>query len=203
MAEGRAERPERADAARNRRLILAATEELLRHDDPEQVTIERVAQAAGVGKATVFHRFGSRTGLMRALMEQRAAALQDAVASGPPPLGPGAPPADRLAAFLDAVLDLAAQNVGLMTAHEHAVATRRDTSGEREANPVYLTWHSHIAALIGEARPDREAPLLAHILLGALHSEPLMRMVRAGESARIAACLRDLVPDVLEQDSGR
>ena len=77
----------RADAERNRRAIVDATERLLRSHDPEHVTIERVARAAGVGKATVFHRFGSRTGLMQAIMEQRAAELQATVASGAPPLG--------------------------------------------------------------------------------------------------------------------
>src|SRR6267154_2367665 len=94
-----AERPERADAARNRRAILSATEELLTHHRPEQISMEQVAAAAGVGKGTVFHRFGNRMGLMLALMYERAHALHDAVTTGPPPLGPGAPPRERLVAF--------------------------------------------------------------------------------------------------------
>ena len=57
----------RQDAARNRRAILLATEELLSRHRPDEVTIEQVAAAAGVGKGTVFHRFGSRLGLMVAL----------------------------------------------------------------------------------------------------------------------------------------
>ena len=52
--------------------------------------MEQVAAAAGVGKGTVFHRFGNRMGLMRALMIERAASLEQAVTSGPPPLGEGA-----------------------------------------------------------------------------------------------------------------
>jgi AcrR family transcriptional regulator len=60
--------------------------------------MEQVAAAAGVGKGTVFHRFGNRMGLMYALMVERAKALEQAVASGPPPLGPGAPDRDRLLA---------------------------------------------------------------------------------------------------------
>lgn len=52
--------------------------------------MEQIAAAAGVGKGTVFHRFGSRMNLMHALMVERARALEDAVTAGPPPLGEGA-----------------------------------------------------------------------------------------------------------------
>jgi AcrR family transcriptional regulator len=189
-------RPERADAARNRRSILQATEDLLREHEPGEVSVERVAAAAGVGKATVFHRFGTRAGLMRELMLERADALREAVTTGPPPLGPGAPPGERLAAFLDALIGLAARNVGLMTAHEHAVATARHGGGDREANPVSVFWHDHIAGLIAGARPDADADLLAHVLLGALHNDAVARLLRDGESARLTACMRELAAAV-------
>lgn len=198
MAE---QRRVRADAERNRQAILDATEQLLRGHDPEYVTIERVAEAAGVGKATVFHRFGSRTGLMQAVMEQRAAELQAAVTSGAPPLGPGAPAGERLIAFLDAVTELAGQNVGLMTAHEHAVATRKNTAVERQSNPVYDAGHAHVSTLIQQARPDLDATLLAHIILGSLHTEPIAQLVRDGESQRLATCLHDLVAALLTQQT--
>lgn len=76
-------RRERADAARNRHAILKATESLLSEHPPEQVSMERIAAAAGVGKGTVFHRFGSRAGLMRELMLERAHALRESVTDGP------------------------------------------------------------------------------------------------------------------------
>src|ERR1700754_5055876 len=101
---------ERADAARNRRAILRATEDLLARHRPEQISMEQVAAAAGVGKGTVFHRFGSRAGLMRALMQERAMSLQQEVVDGPPPLGPGAPARDRLLAFIDGVIEVVSRN---------------------------------------------------------------------------------------------
>jgi AcrR family transcriptional regulator len=186
------QRGERADAARNRRAILRAAEELLRDHEPGEVSVERVAAAAGVAKTTVFHRFGTRADLMSELMLERAEALREAVISGPPPLGPGAPPGERLAAFLDALIGLAARNVGLMTAHEHAVATARHGGGDSEAHPVHVFWHDHMAALITEARPDADADLLAHVLLGVRHSDAFTRLLRDGESARLAACMRQL-----------
>ncbi|NUP00212.1 MAG: helix-turn-helix transcriptional regulator [Nonomuraea sp.] len=191
----RMERRERADAARNRRAILRAAEELLRRHPPEQVSVERVAVAAGVGKGTVFHRFGSRTGLMRELMSERVRELDQAVAEGPPPLGPGASPVERLVAFLKAVAELGARNGNLIAAHEHAMATSK--SEPRESNPIYVAWHRHASALIAEGRPDVDADEIAHLLLGALHMEPIASRLRAGESARLAAAFTALAEGLL------
>src|SRR3954453_19239869 len=104
------------DAPPNRHATLRATEELLTRRPPEQISMEQVAAAAGVGKGTVFHRFGSRAGLMRALMQERAMVLQEAVVAGPPPLGPGAPARDRLLAFADGVIEVVSRNKGLLAA---------------------------------------------------------------------------------------
>ncbi|MGI5493504.1 TetR/AcrR family transcriptional regulator [Microtetraspora malaysiensis] len=205
MAE---ERRERADAARNREAILRATEELLARHRPEQVSMERVAAAAGVGKGTVFHRFGSRMGLMVALMRERAYALDEAVTNGPPPLGPGAPPEERLMAFLDAVAELVGRNKGLLAALGHAAtASSKSSSGKErdddcaegppDGSPVYRSWHGHASGLIAERRPDLDAELLAHILLGSLQSEPVLRLLECGESARLAASLRVMAAGML------
>ncbi|MFG2526542.1 TetR/AcrR family transcriptional regulator [Streptomyces sp. NPDC048516] len=196
MAEGRRER---ADAARNRRAILKATERLLAEHPPEQVSVERIAAAAGVGKGTVFHRFGSRAGLMRELMLERAHALHEAVTDGPPPLGPGAPPSQRLLAFLDAVVDVVGRNKGLLAALGQAATAPRDAQEDsREQHSVYGFWHGHISALIAEERPDLDAELLAHILLGALQNGPIVRLLGQGGTRRLAVSLRLLVTRMLE-----
>ena len=159
---------ERADAARNRRAILRATEELLATHDLAEVSMDRVAAAAGVGKGTVFHRFGNREGLMRALVESRVQELSAAVSSGPPPLGPGAPAAERLAAFFDAVVGLATRNVKVMAAFEQA-------STDRLNSPVYRSWHAHVSGLLASASTSLDADLVAHLLLGSLHSDLMLR----------------------------
>ena len=61
--------------------------------------MDDIAAAAGVGKGTLFRRFGSRAGLMMVLLDEDEQASQQAFLFGPPPLGPGAPPLDRLLAF--------------------------------------------------------------------------------------------------------
>lgn len=188
-------RRERADAARNRRAILRATEELLATHRPADVTIEQVAAAAGVGKGTVFHRFGSRMGLMVALMQERALDLGELVEHGPPPLGPGAPPRERLLAFLTAVVEVVGRNKGLLAALGHTVTATRHADGDD--HPVYRFWHGHVSALLADARPDLDADVLADLLLAGLNTEPILRLLERGESKRLAASVRVLTAGVL------
>lgn len=90
---------ERGDAARNRGLLLEAARTLIADRGAEAVTMDDVATAAGVGKGTLFRRFGSRAGLMIVLLDEDERAEQAAFMFGPPPLGPGAPPLTRLLAY--------------------------------------------------------------------------------------------------------
>ena len=54
---------ERADAARNRDRILCTATRLFSERGAGCVSMDDVAEAAGVGKGTVFRRFGSRAAL--------------------------------------------------------------------------------------------------------------------------------------------
>jgi len=65
----------------------------------DKLTMDGLAERAGLGKGTVFRRFGTRAGIFRALLDDEEHAFQDRVLSGPPPLGPGAPPLERLIAY--------------------------------------------------------------------------------------------------------
>lgn len=205
-------RRERADAARNRRAILAATEELLTTHRAQDISMEQVAAKAGVGKGTIFHRFGTRTGLMRALMYERAQALTDALASGPPPLGPGAPDRDRLFAFLGAALDLIGRNKSLLAELSYAAATETQGNAAAPAEAaeaqddgkpmVYPLWHGHLSALLASQRQDIDVGLTAHLILGALHSEPILARLTAdgpGEgAAEVGAAVRAMVRSILD-----
>src|SRR5271155_5132230 len=105
---------ERGDAARNRAQVLVAAR------GAAAVTMDDIAAAAGVGKGTVFRRFGSRSGLMVVLLDEDERASQQAFMFGPPPLGPDAPPLDRLLAFGRERLRFAHAH------HELLVAANRD-----------------------------------------------------------------------------
>ena len=94
-----APRAERADAVRNRRHLLATARKMLDSQGADTLTMDALAEQAGLGKGTVFRRFGTRAGIFQALLDDDERAFQEQVLAGPPPLGPGAPPIDRLIAY--------------------------------------------------------------------------------------------------------
>ena len=90
VADG--DQPERADAQRNRLKVLTAAERLFASHGVENVSMDAIAAEAGVGKGTLFRRFGDRAGLALALLHEHTVILQERIIRGPAPLGPGAPP---------------------------------------------------------------------------------------------------------------
>ncbi len=151
---------ERADAVRNRARILAAAERLFAERGAGCVSMDEIAGAAGVGKGTVFRRFGSRAALALAVLSEREASFQEAFIRGEPPLGPGAPPAERLIAFGEARLNLLADHAEVLAAAEVGPA--------RFSSPPYAVYRLHMTVLLREADPHRDAEYLAEALLACL-----------------------------------
>lgn len=116
----------RRDAARNREALLRAAIELIESNGVDAVTMDAVAARAGVGKGTVFRRFESRAGLMGAVLDASEADWQQSVMSGPPPLGPGAPPMERLLAFGASRARLNLRHAALIEAAGGSGATNLD-----------------------------------------------------------------------------
>ncbi|MCF3101646.1 TetR/AcrR family transcriptional regulator [Streptomyces roseoverticillatus] len=178
----------RADAARNRTRLLEAASQLTARCGAANLTMEAVAAAAGVGKGTVFRRFGDRTGLLLALLDHREQQLQAAFISGPPPLGPGAPAAQRLHAFGPAVIRHERDH------HDLILATRTDPLRAYSVPARHLRL-THVAMLLREAGVDGDAELLAHTLLGYLDTTLIHHLsVERGMSPdRLDATWHDLV----------
>lgn len=151
--------PERADAARNRRKILDAAARIVAEDGPGAVTMNQVAHASGIGVGTVYRRFGDVSQLLWALLDDRERQFQEAYLGGPPPLGPGAPAARRLDAFLDALVDRVVEQRAILLAAQTAAPTARYTNG------AYLAMHAHVTMLVADFHPTANASLLAHLLL--------------------------------------
>jgi AcrR family transcriptional regulator len=150
---------ERADAARNRARILEAAEALVAEQGIEGVSMEAVARAACVGTGTLYRRFGDRAGLAFALLDEQTRDFQNALISGPPPLGPGAPASERLKAFGEGYLDLLERHSGLMVAA---------APGGKEAPGVHSLYATHLALLLREAAPHLDAAFTAEALLATL-----------------------------------
>ncbi|MGH3737416.1 MAG: TetR/AcrR family transcriptional regulator [Micromonosporaceae bacterium] len=179
---------ERADAARNRRRVLAAADRLFARDGVDGVSLDAIATAAGVGKGTVFRRFGSKAGLASALLDERERELQAGVLSGPPPLGPGAPPADRLRAFVTGYLDLLERNLELVHLSETA------HPGARYQVGAYRFWRMHVSVLLAELDPTLDAEYAAHALLAPLSADLNRALITDGlDIDRIRAGLTALL----------
>jgi len=182
---------ERRDAARNRDAVLCAAQQLVDHCGVEAVTMDAVAEKAGVGKGTVFRRFGNRAGLMARLLDESEAAWQAAVISGPPPLGPGAPAKERLLAFGRSRAEANLRHADLLLAAEGA-----DTGRSYAA---YSFTATHARYLLGELGVRGDIALLATALLAPLEV-PILRQQTGVENMsleRIVAGWEDLVERVL------
>ena len=177
---------ERADAARNRARILEAAGRLFAERGVDAVTMDEIAAAAGVGKGTLFRRFGDRAGLALALLEDAERELQGLILRGPPPLGPGAPPGERLDAFLGALVALLEEHTELVVCSETA------SPGARYRSGLHAAWRAHVAVLVREARPEADAEVLSEAILAPLAGD-LYRSLR--ERGVAPARIRDVVLD--------
>jgi AcrR family transcriptional regulator len=158
--------PERADAARNRRRVLDAAKKLFDERGIAAVTLDDVVAAAGVGKGTLFRRFGDKAGLAVALLDEQERALQDQILTGPPPLGPGADPAKRLVAFVRAYVGYVADNTELVA------MSQMSSPGARPRIGSHQFWRQHCDFLLTAAgAPD--AGVRADILLAGLTAEQI------------------------------
>ncbi|WP_229904303.1 TetR/AcrR family transcriptional regulator [Lentzea cavernae] len=181
----------RADAVRNRALLLEAAARLAAERGAAAITMETVAAEAGVGKGTVSRRFGDRNGLLQALLDRSEVLFQEAFLSGPPPLGPGADAAARLRAFGPALLR-----------HEHAhrdLYLAAEPSPERRFSvPARRLRHRHVAVLVRAALPGADAELLAHTLLASVDVVLVDHFLPPGASPqRLEAGWHDLVDRLL------
>jgi len=185
---------ERADAARNRARILGAARRLFAERDVSCVSMDDVAEAAGVGKGTLFRRFGSRAALALAVLSEDEVALQEGFIRGAPPLGPGAPARERLVAFGEARLDMLDKHAELLEAAEVGAA--------RYASAPIAVHRLHVTLLLRELDRSCDAELLAEMLLASLSADLFiyMREMRAIPLERLKAGWRELVERVVERE---
>ncbi|WP_432495744.1 TetR/AcrR family transcriptional regulator [Kineococcus gypseus] len=125
-------------------------------------SMDRLAARAGVGKGTVFRRFGSRSGLFAALLDEFERSFQQEVLSGPPPLGPGADPLERLEAFGRHRLRFLAERGDLLRAAE------ADLRGGQDPSADFARMHVRVLLRAAHVPGDRD--VLAFFLLACLEA---------------------------------
>jgi AcrR family transcriptional regulator len=158
-----AEVVERADAVRNRNRILCTAARLFAERGVSCVSMDEIAEDAGVGKGTLFRRFGSRAALAQAVLSERERSFQESFIRGAPPLGPGVSARERLIAFGCGVIDMLDGHVELLLAAEGG--------GARFASAPYALYRLHLKLLLADADPGCDAELLAETLLATLRAD--------------------------------
>ncbi|MCU1367638.1 MAG: transcriptional regulator TetR family [Ilumatobacteraceae bacterium] len=111
------DKPMRADARRNRELLLAAAVELFNAGD--DVSLEAVARRAGVGIGTLYRHFPTRDDLVEAAYRNEVAHLQDAAGE----LLDTRTPDQALAEWMLRYIDYAATKNGMRDALQSVVAS--------------------------------------------------------------------------------
>jgi AcrR family transcriptional regulator len=170
MTEVRTELPvtdaaptERGDAARNRVLLLEAARRLIDEHGTDAITMDAVAAAAGVGKGTLFRRFGSRAGLMLVLLDEDEKTLQQSFMFGPPPLGPGAPPLQRLIAYGRSRLQF--------SWNHRALLSDAARNPQNRYNAVSAVQHTHVRMLLAAAHTTGDLDAQTAALLALLDAD--------------------------------
>jgi AcrR family transcriptional regulator len=167
---------ERADAARNRRLLLVTAREIIAGQGAGQLTMDGLAERAGLGKGTVFRRFGTRAGIFAALLDDDERDFQKQVLAGPPPLGPGAPALDRLIAYGRARIDF-------LIGHREIARAALDGRERVPAGSQTPMSREHIRFLLREmslgADPKTDLDVLATQLTAALDGPLLLYLSSA------------------------
>lgn len=184
------ERAERSDAAHNREALIRAAQELVAERGVAAVTMDAVARRACVGKGTLFRRFGSREGLMGQLLDHSEREWQAQVIGGPPPLGPGAPPLDRLLAF-------GASRVELNLHHAELIEAAGNPAARSFGALSFTTMH--VRYLLEQLGVEGDVAYLATALVAPLEMIVLGQQVGREQVplARIQAGWEDLVRRVV------
>lgn len=192
-----APRAERADAVRNRRHLLATARTMLAEQGgTDGLTMDGLAERAGLGKGTVFRRFGTRAGIFQALLDDDERAFQERVLAGPPPLGPGADPSSRLIAYGRA-------RIAFMLGHLEIARATLDGARAVPAGYESPLSRTHIRMLLAQSRLDgADLEMLAVQLTAALDCPLLLYFSDSdltgsvGGEERIARSWQDLVERV-------
>ncbi|WP_329404083.1 TetR/AcrR family transcriptional regulator [Streptomyces melanogenes] len=165
-----AQRTERADALRNREAVLAAADALFAaSDSPQSVSMDDIAAAAGVGKGTLFRRFGDRAGLIGAVIASRLEPVQQAVREAQD--AAASSPRQRVLDLLDASLRFKIENRNLMSAAEDAGL------GSPYQAEHYGWWHGILRDTLDQVPGVPASDFTAHALLAAIRADLVAHLI--------------------------
>ncbi len=177
-----ASQPPRSDAVKNRALLLQTARDLFEQRGVEAVSMSAIAEAAGVGKGTLYRNFENKAQLCHALLDEEMLALQQRALLR---LRQHGDPRADLAWFLEEVARFAVHNTDLL----------RAGPGLMLAHPAHLWWRQTIRALLLRAGFSGDPDYFADVLYMLLDVQTIsfQRHVQSYDAERIVAGLRALL----------
>jgi AcrR family transcriptional regulator len=192
---GDGERPKRADARRNRELLVAAARAVF-SDQGAGAPMEAIAKEAGVGVGTLYRHFPHRLDLVEAVYESDVEELASTARRVIEELEPGS----AVDAFFDAFVRYAQTKQALLGELQQAFEKRPELRSHcRELIESSFDLVIERAKQAGAIRPDVSgsdvmqlvAPVCTNSSLGAGESERLVRMIldglRVGAASPVAS----------------
>ncbi|QPF94800.1 TetR/AcrR family transcriptional regulator [Bradyrhizobium commune] len=185
----------RADAAEETaRQILDAFSDCMRRQWFDEVTLEEVAERAGVHVRTVIRRFGGKEGLLEAFVEDFIPSVAIDRAT---PLGDVAAAIDRLIDLYEAWGDSVIRNLAQEPRYP-ALKRLLDLGRERHRTITAATYAPWLDRL---AQPDWVTTLDALVAVTDVYTWKLMRRDMQRSRSEVARALRTLVEAVLAHAS--
>jgi AcrR family transcriptional regulator len=210
MAEKKSQRPYRQVARaqaqqRTRETLLQAASEEVERDGWRQASLEAVAERAGVTKQTALRHFGSKQGLLDAVLHRTSTIVVKERAQAPVGDIPGAvanlirhyerygDTVVRLLPYKDAVERVLGQD-------HHVPLLRRATDRGQEAHAEWVlrTFEPQLSVLEGKEREQRMAQLMA---VCDVYMWKVMRRELGLSVAQTETALIELIERLLEPDA--
>lgn len=198
LEEGGATRRERSDAAANRALILQTAERLFAERGVANVCMAEIAEAAGVGKGTLYRRFANKGELCLSLMDQQMSDFQNGMLARFQALTEqGTPYLEQLTYFLEALVGFTEMHSPLLVEVERGGMIQQDVRLNLPHFWQYMTVNALLrsAARVGELAPNLDMDYLGEALLAPLQVDYFryQRQMRGYSTERISEGLGSLV----------
>jgi AcrR family transcriptional regulator len=148
------QQPSRADALKNRELLLQTAQRLFAESGVDNVTMAKVAEAAGVGKGTLYRHFpNGKVDLAQVLINEDQRDLQDRTLAR---LREHGDPLDDLEWFLGEVIAFVVRN--------QALVFTEATLGILLDHPAHIWWRLTIRGLLLRINPRIDVEYTADVL---------------------------------------
>ena len=169
-------RPSRADALKNRELLLRTAQRLFAENGVEAVSMSAVAQGAGVGKGTLYRHFPNKGELIQELLDEDQRDLQDRTLTRLRELGD---PVDNLIWFLHEAMAFIERHEEILLASEQV--------GDTLSHPAHLWWHRTIRGLLRQINPSLDVDYAADVLYIMLDARTIhfQKLVKRYDAQRI------------------